>query len=148
MTPYGLADDPFARDRLVLVSDRSGDRMLLDELRARYPDWAVTTCDSYLAGIAELARRPARAVLAVVDTELAQLDNAVAGLRSAAGPEAKFVLCCTPDTEPVARNAFANGADDYVILPLVGGELDRALGLSLRKAALSPRLTDPPAATR
>ncbi len=147
MTPYGLADDPFARDRLVLVSDRSGDRMLLNELRARYPEWAVATCDSYLSGIAELARRPAHAVLAVVDTELAQLDNAVAGLRSAAGPEAKFVLCCTPDTEPVARDVVANGADDYIILPLVEDELDRALGLSLRKAAVSPRLTDPPAAT-
>jgi diguanylate cyclase (GGDEF)-like protein len=100
----------------------------VDRLRARYPEWTVSTCDTYLSGIAELTRLPARAVLAWIDPASAQLGNAVAGLRDAATSGTKLVLCCTPESECLARNVLSRGADDYVLYPLEGDELDEAIG--------------------
>jgi len=125
----GSAVDSFERDHLLVVGNFfSGGGSLVDGLRARYTDWTVTTCESYLSGIAELARRPARAVVACVDPASTRVRNAVAGLREIAGGHTRLVLCCTPDSEPMARSAMASGADDYVIYPLDGDELDVAIG--------------------
>ena len=86
------AADPFERDRLLVVGNCFGGSWI-DDLRSLYPDWRITTSHTYLSGIADLARRPARAVLACVDASVPQLDNAVAGLREIAGDDAKLVLC-------------------------------------------------------
>jgi len=120
--------NPLDADRVVVIADRFSQGALTDTLRRRYPAWEVAACDSYLAGIAEVSQRPARAVIAWVDPSLGQLSNAVAGLRRAAGEQTRLVLCCVPETEPKARATVAFGADDYVIHPPEGEELDVALG--------------------
>ncbi|UCE59511.1 MAG: GGDEF domain-containing protein [Phycisphaerales bacterium] len=126
----GISDDPLERQRLVIVADRLGERPMIDDLRQRYPNWSVSACETYLLAIADLLRRSARVVLACIDPTLHQLDSAVAGLRMAAGPDTKLVLCCTPTSEPIARRVADYGADDYVIYPLDADELDAALGYS------------------
>jgi diguanylate cyclase (GGDEF)-like protein len=130
-------------ERLVAVTDGSDDCALVNTLRNRYPDWSIAACDSYLSAIVEVARRPARAVIARVDPGVDQLDNAVAGLREAAGQKTKLLLCCTPETEPAARRAVTSGADDYLLLPLDGEELDEAVGYA--RPPLSARITLTPA---
>ena len=139
--------DPLSRDRMLLVGHSLGGGELLDVLRARYPELTIATCDSYLSGIAELARRPARAVVAYVDPSLTQLDNAVAGLREAAGQETKLVLCCRSESEPLARRVLASGADDYVLFPLEAGELDAAIGYTRLATTPGVELTAAPAAS-
>lgn len=124
-----MASDALERDRLLLVGEGSEqDSRWMEEVRGRYPTWEVACCDSYLSGIAELVRKPARAVLARVNGAAAQLDNAVAGLREAAGPSTRLVLCCAPEAEPIARRAMKNGANDYILLPIEGDEIDAAVG--------------------
>ncbi len=115
------------RDHLLVVAD--GGR-LLDQLRRRYPDWHITSAQTYLSGISTLCSRSARAVVAFVDPSNRHLADAVAGLREAAGEQTRVLLCCTPETEPLTRQALASGADDYVLFPLQPDELDRALGYS------------------
>src|SRR3972149_3554725 len=125
----GMASGALERDRLLLVGEGSKqDSHWIEEIRRRYPSWEVASCESYLSGIAELSRKPARAVLACVDGSAAQLDNAVAGLREAAGPSTRLVLCCTPEAEPITRRAMQSGANDYILLPFKGDEIDAALG--------------------
>lgn len=133
------------RDRLLVVADRLGGEAMLGQLRRRFSDWSVATSASYLSGIAELSRRRARAVLACVDPGVARLDQAVAGLRVAAGPDTKLVICCPPESEPMARRAMQSGADDYVLYPLRVEDLDTAFGRPLmsseakRSLAAAPR---------
>ncbi len=120
---------PFDRDRLLLVGEGAETRSSwVEEVRGRYPSWDVACCDTYLSGIAELSRRPARVVLARVDGSFAQLDDAVAGLREAAGPTSRLVLCCEPESEPITRRAVQSGANDYILFPIMGDELDAAIG--------------------
>jgi diguanylate cyclase (GGDEF)-like protein len=134
-----VAADPLEPERLLLVAPSSDQpRPWIEDLRARYPGWEVTCCDTYLSGIAELARKPARAVLARVDASAAQLDHAVAGLREAAGAAARVVLCCSPDAEPIARRAVKSGADDYILFPLQGEEIDAAVGYVRLRSAPAP----------
>lgn len=117
------------RDRLVVIGEGLRRESVVDVLRERYGDWTVTACDSYLAGIAEVGRRRPRVVLAGVDPALPRLSDAIAGLREAAGPDTKLVLLCPPHAEPVARRMLDSGVDDYLMLPLDGKELDKALGI-------------------
>ncbi|MGH7185042.1 MAG: diguanylate cyclase, partial [Pseudomonadota bacterium] len=127
----GLALDsgPLERDRLLLIAVGSEPSSgWIEEVRRRYPAWEVACCDSYLSGIADLTHKPARAVLARVDGSAAQLDNAVAGLREAAGPSTRLILCCAPEAEPITRRAMQNGANDYIIFPIQGDEIDAAVG--------------------
>jgi diguanylate cyclase (GGDEF)-like protein len=139
--------DPLGREQLLVVGSRTAAGALVDDLRAWYADWRVCASETYLSGIAEAARRRPRAVLAVVDPALAQLDNAVAGLREAARPPTKLVLCCAPESEPDARRAAAGGADDYLLLPLETDELDAVMGyarpesLPARSQAVVPGAT-------
>ena len=114
------------RERLLIVHDPAD---LAHFVRERYPQFEVAVCSTYLAGIAELASRPARGLLVGADPMLRKLDSAVGGLRKAAGASARLVLCCHPSSEPIAREALPAGADDYVIYPPTGEELDQALGL-------------------
>ncbi len=148
MTPtQQTTDDPMERDRLVVVVSGSDDRLLLDTLKDRYPNWRIAACDSYLSGIAEVARRPARAVLACVASSTGPLNSAIAGLREAAGEQTRLVLCCRPELEPAARRAVDSGADDYVIYPLDGDELDRAVGYARPQVPAGPAFAPAPPAT-
>lgn len=146
ISKVGPTADSFDHDRLLVVGDCFGGTWV-DELRSSYSEWRIATSPSYLSGIAELARRPARAVLACVDPSLTQLDNAVAGLREAAGPDTKLILCCTPEFEPVTRRVLAGGADDYVLYPLESEALDAAIGYTRVSTATAPMLTAVPAAS-
>jgi len=127
-----ISNDPLQRDRIVVVAEGFDDSDFLGRLRRRYPDWNVAVCDSYLTGIVEATRHETRVVIAGVDPSLARLDDAIVGLRKAAGPDAKLLLYCAPDTEPVARALLASGADDYLLSPLIEEELDSLLGCSHR----------------
>ena len=131
-------DDLLNRDRMVVVADRARQGALSDDLRGLYPDWNFTACDTFLSAIVEVSRAPTRAVLACVDPVVNRLGDAVAGLRDAAGPQARLVLCCTPESESVARQALVAGADDYVIHPLDRDEVDAAIGYA-RPAAVTGR---------
>ena len=137
ITDRDITDDPLQRDRMVIVADASRRAALFDNLRYRYRDWDFANCETYLAGIAEVSRGPVRVVLAHVDTHVNRLDDAVAGLRAAAGPDTKLILCCSPESEPVARRVVAAGADDYILDPLDGDELDAAIGYA--RAEVEPR---------
>jgi len=143
-----LTSDTLERDRLLLVGVGSEqDSRWIEEVKERYPTWEVASCESYLSGIAELTRKPARAVLARVDGSAAQLDNAVAGLREAAGPSTRLVLCCAPEAEPITRRAMKNGANEYILLPMKGDEIDAAVGyIRLRSTPSSNAL--PPVSTQ
>lgn len=98
------------------------------ELRPRLTGWRIDSQPSFLAGIADLSRRPANAVLARI-AGATQLGEAVAGLREAGGRSTRIVLCCPPQHEPAARAALLFGADDYVLEPLNSAELEAALGI-------------------
>ncbi|MBI4718746.1 MAG: diguanylate cyclase [Planctomycetes bacterium] len=144
MTAGLPGDDILTRPRLLVVADRLGGGRLVDELSDRYGDWAVAGCDTYLSAIADLCRRPAPAVLACVRRDLSRAAEAIAGLRLAAGPDARLVLCCTSDAEPQARELLPCGADDYLLYPLQAEELDAALG---RAVPSESNLRVAPAAT-
>jgi diguanylate cyclase (GGDEF)-like protein len=114
------------RDQLLVVCDPG---RLGPLLRGRYSQFNVTVSPTYLAGIAALANRPTRGLLVGIDPGARKLDSAIAGLRKAAGDTARIVLCCHPGGEPAARRVLKAGANDYVIYPPRGEELDHALGL-------------------
>lgn len=120
--------DAAATQRVLVVGDGAEGRTLLTTLRERHAQGQTTHCESYLGAIAELSKRPVRAVLAVVSGSSARLSDAVAGLRMAAGDATRIWLCCTTATEPLARSVCSAGADDYLVLPLHTKDLDRALG--------------------
>jgi diguanylate cyclase (GGDEF)-like protein len=115
-----------ARERLVVVHDPAD---LARILRGRYPQFDVIVSDNYMSGIAALSGQPVRGVLVGIDPAVRKLDQAISGLRKAAGDSSRLVLCCTPSGEPVARQAVSAGADDYIIYPPRGRELDTALAL-------------------
>jgi len=105
-----------------------GDEGLAVQIRERYPEWEVAVASSALAGISDLCRRPCRAVLAYVDGGSHHLEQRIAGLRVAAGEHTPVILCCPPEAEPQARVALSSGANDYLVCPLDGAELDDTLG--------------------
>ncbi len=117
-------------DRMVVVAARSAYPRLADDLRRRYSDWKIVGTDNYLSAISEVCRQAPQVVVAGIDPEMGQFSNAVAGLREAAGPQAKLILCCPPEQEPIARRTVPSGADDYVLYPLEESELDAALGFT------------------
>ena len=137
--------DPLARERLVIVGEDIDD--IATSLAHRLPEWTCTRHSSPLAAIADVARRPATAIVVMADTGFAQLNNAVAGLRLATDRRTRLVLCCHPETEPTARAALDHGADDYFVVPIVQSELEGALGLADGSTAAMPKLTATPAAS-
>lgn len=127
MTLPGFAADT---DRRLLVINDLG--RLAEIVRGRYPDVEVLTRPTCLAGIAACAPasgKPARHVLVGVDPAFGRLGAAVGGLRRAIGPAGKVVLCCRPTGETAARRALSAGADDYIIYPPTGHDLDESLKL-------------------
>ena len=143
------ADSPaepiLPKDHLLVVADGGG---LADALRRRYPGWDISSVDTYLSGVCALTSRPARTVVACVDPGVpGQLSDAVAGLREAAGDRTRLLLCCRPESEPVARAALASGADDYILFPIQSDELDRALGCAPVGPSAPTAAAQAPAAT-
>lgn len=120
--------DPLERDSIVVINAQAIDDKVVASTVQRYPDLSVVTCDSFLSGIAQVAKRDARAVIACVDDDSVRVREAVAGLREACGKKTKLILCCTPEHEPLARDAMRSGADDYIIAPIDGDEIDTAIG--------------------
>ena len=127
-----MIDEPASHNRLVVIGERPE---LLRTVEQRFAQLEVVHYNSFLKAIAELARRPARAVLASVDAASWRLPEALAGLRLADG-QTRIVLCCEPAMEPFARQA---GADDYVIFPTDGEELDQALHIPATDTAATLR---------
>lgn len=122
--------DPWSmlgRDEVLVVCDPGRLRQLV---QARLPGVDVTSQPSYLAGIAALSQRSVRGLLVGVDPNARKLNQAVVGLRKAAGEQTRVILCCSPAAEPLARQAVSAGADDYLIYPPRGDELERALGMA------------------
>jgi len=118
--------DMLQRDCILAVDDGP---TLSNFLRQRYPECQVRRADSFLSAIDDLGHLHVRAVVARVDGQYPQLAEAVAGLREAVGNRSKLLLCCAADAEPSVRDAAQTGhADDYLLWPLAGRELDRALG--------------------
>jgi len=113
-----------SRDCVLVVNDRAG---IAEHVRRRYPSWDVSETATYLSAITSLSQRRVRAVLAYVDPSSDELEEAVAGLRAAAGNDATVVLCCRAEGEPVTRVAVAAGASDYLLCPLRDDELDAML---------------------
>lgn len=124
-----------SHENRLLVVGRSNGHDPAMELQQRLPTWRVDSQASFLAGIADLARRPATAVLARIVTS-PRLGQAIAGLREASGRETRIILSCPPQHEPAARAALSNGADDYVLEPLVSAEVEAAIGLTSPSASL------------
>jgi diguanylate cyclase (GGDEF)-like protein len=127
VTTPGLDID--ANRRLLVINDLG---RMAEIVRGRYPDVNVVTRASYLAGIAACAPpsgEPARHVLLGVDPTFRRLGAAISGLRRAIGPAGKMVLCCRPTGESTARRVLEAGADDYIIYPPTGRDLDEALKL-------------------
>ena len=127
-----MIDELAGQSRLVVIGECPE---LLRTVEQRFAQAEVVHCNSFLAAIAELARRPARAVLASVDAASWRLPEALAGLRQVDG-QTRIVLCCEPALEPLARQA---GANDYVILPADGEELDQALHMPATDTAATLR---------
>jgi diguanylate cyclase (GGDEF)-like protein len=117
-TPTDTAD--------LLVTD--GGVELGDWVSDRYPDRSIRCACSMLSGTALLTQVSADAVLAYVDASDGDVEQAVAGLREAAGPLARIVLVCRAEAEPMMKSAMAAGADDYVLWPLEAAEVERAIG--------------------
>ncbi|NLX13367.1 MAG: GGDEF domain-containing protein [Phycisphaerales bacterium] len=116
------------KDRLLVVCDPED---IGGFARKRYPQWDVLVSPTYIQGIAALNGRSARGLLVGIDPNHRKLAQAVAGLRKAAGPDTPLIICCPPNDEPSAREALSSGADDYIICPPDGLELDQSLRTSL-----------------
>ena len=66
------------RDRVLVVAD--GGR-LLETVRRRYPDLDVASASSYLAGICDLGRHPARTVLVSAHSAKAETGSTAAKVK-------------------------------------------------------------------
>lgn len=118
--------DPSARERLLLVGVSGA---TAETVRRRYPAIDAPAVSGPLEAIAECARGDVRGILLGVEPGGRRWPSAVASLREVAGEKVHLLLCCEPAAEPLARQLLSAGADDYLIVPPDGPELDRALGL-------------------
>gem|GEM_PF-524100 len=66
--------------------------------------------------------------------------RAIRSLRQIA-PEARIVVACTAVEEPQARAALQAGADDYVLQPVLAGDLEAAFGMT---PTPTPTMSDTP----
>jgi len=120
-----LPDD---RECMIVITGRSGDRALADELAGMYPDWSINACETYLSGLREVLRVSPRVIVAWIGAPRIRLEDAIAGLREAAGKSSRIILCCGTEDEPIARKLLPAGADDFVLHPLESDEVDDAIG--------------------
>lgn len=116
------------RDRLVVVG-ANGAAGVIDGFSAQHPDWDVVRSESLLSGIAEASKSPARAILSMIEPGTRQIFKALEGFRAAAGPETRIILCCKAESEPLARAALNQGADEYIVWPMEVAELEAAIGI-------------------
>src|SRR5262245_3334232 len=91
----------------------------------------VASARTYLQGIAEIGRNPARAVLVGHDPACRRPEQAIAAIKSVAGT-ARVVFCCDPAYENLGRRLVQFGADDYVIYPPDPRDLERVLNMPSR----------------
>lgn len=134
-TLSGLASSP---NRLVVVGG-NGFASPVDDFAARHPDWELIRADSLLSGIAETCKSPVRAIVSMIDSAPQQIARAIEGFRAAAGAEPRIILCCKPESEPMARSALNQGVDEYIVWPMEVSELEAAIGLSPATAAVAPQ---------
>ena len=139
MTPANLTHTVPA-GRLLVVRDLDG---LQHTLSGRYPKYEVTSTQNYLDGIAAAGAAPMQGVLVGVDPAFRRLSSVVESLREVCGSQVRVVLCCEPACEGLARQALGAGADDYVIHPPTGPELDAALGIPATSTAAPSLPTGP-----
>lgn len=119
-----------AKTRLVVVGDPDGQSRAVASFADRHPDWSIVHAASDLAAIAEICRGEASAVLAAAKGSSKRIGAIVGGLREAADSQARIILSCGPEAEPMARAAVREaGADDYLVYPLEVAELETALGV-------------------
>ena len=141
MISHATADDPFLRERVIVITGGDGAPglpELVDSVREWYPNWSVVTHDTYLAAIADVAAQPARAIIGWSDPTLTRMADAIAGLRESVGDDTPIVLCCTPEQEPFARSAMAALGDtskldilvEESLYELALHELGHTLGLT------------------
>ncbi len=128
-------------DRIVLISQDAtdnrasirGDRTSsTTRFDAGSMSWPVVERGSFLSGMVEAGRPGVRAVVARLTEPPRRVASAVSGLREVVGPDVRIVLCCPPETEPLARRLLHAGADEYVIDPPWPGEIERAVNPSER----------------
>ena len=86
----------------------------------------VKSVPSWMEAIAEAATNKYQLVLGSLDRLAEQSILAVSALRTA-NAKVKIILFCKPIREPLARQALAVGADDYLIEPLTRQDLSRTL---------------------
>ncbi len=120
---------PAGDARLLIVGDF--DR-LGPLIHRHFAPQAMAGVRSYLAGIAEIARSPTRAVLVGHDPKCRNPESALAAMKKAAGPDVPVVFCCEPAYEDLGRRLLQHGADDYVIFPPEALDLERALRIPAR----------------
>lgn len=115
--------------RLIVVFDIDRLGPIVRDCFAPNPISGVRT---YLQGIAEIPRRPTRAVLVGYDPQCRSPEQAVAAIKAVAG-DAPVVVCCEPAYETAVRRLLDHGADDYVVFPPDARDLERALGIPCRQ---------------
>ncbi|MGB0716731.1 MAG: diguanylate cyclase [Phycisphaerae bacterium] len=121
--------DGVSAEPILVVASRDDGPTIRSFLSSRYPSFRVDSRSSMLSGIAAAASSYHRAVFVQVDERMPALSAGLSGFRRACGEATRFVLCCHPAHEGTARDGVAAGADDYVILPLEGDEVDAAIGV-------------------
>jgi diguanylate cyclase (GGDEF)-like protein len=101
-----------------------GSSVLSDMLARALPKCRITSTDNPLAGVWEMGNTHVDGILLAVSD---RNDNAAAirTMRELA-PDARIVLTCQPTGEPLAREALAHGADDYIIQPLAREDVEKA----------------------
>ncbi len=143
-TPGERSASQIEQETVLVVNDRADIEV---QIRRQFPNWRMRASRSYLAAIAELTRQPASIVFAYVDPSLEDLEDAVTGLREAAGRDATLLLCCQAEGEPMTRKALSAGADDYLICPLRSEEVQSALDARATPATCKTAVTEIDAAS-
>ena len=116
--------------RLLVIADLDRLDPIVRECFSPHP---IGSADSYLAGIAEIARAQTRAVLVGCDDACRNPQAAMAAIKAAAGADVPVVFCCEPAHEHLGQSLLECGADDYVIFPPEPQELERALKIARTK---------------
>lgn len=94
----------------------------------------IKSVPNWMEAIGEAATGRYQLVLGNLDRNSEDSISAVSALRTA-NSTSKIVLYCKPIREPLARQALAVGADDYLIEPLTSHELLQTLNGRLTKSA-------------
>lgn len=102
-----------------------GDASLREAVGHALPAADVVAVDHPLSGIWQFSRRSFERIILGYEGG-AHFPLAIRALRQLA-PHARIVIACGPTAEPFMRPAIDAGADDYVLAPIVGDELLRAL---------------------